>query len=77
MLAISLHGLVELAWVAPLAVLVVASSFSFALLGATRATEMRRAGEARRATAYGLLGVAGAAVFTAAVVFGVGVIVAG
>jgi hypothetical protein len=76
-LAISVKGLVELAWVAPLAVLVVAGSFACALLGTTRATELRRAGDAGRATAYGLLGFAGAAVFAAAVVAGVGIIVAG
>ena len=69
--------LLDLIWVAPLAVIIVSASFSVALLGATRAGEQRRAGNGGAATGYGLLaGVAGL-VFTAVVVAGIGVIVAG
>ena len=69
--------LLELIWVAPLAVIIVATSFSVALLGATRAGERRRAGNGATASAYALLAFVGGAVFTAVLVTGVGVIVAG
>lgn len=69
--------LLELLWVAPLAVLIVATTFSLGLLGATRAGEHRRAGEVVAASAYGALAVLSAVVFTAAVVAGIAVIVLG
>ena len=69
--------LLELVWVAPLAVIAVAVSFSVALLGATRSNELRRAGEGGRATAFGVLGVVAGLAFAAIVVVGVSVIVAG
>ena len=69
--------LLDLIWVAPLAVIIVSTSFSVALLGATRAGEQRRAGNGGSASAYGALAVLAGVVFTAVVVAGVGVIVAG
>jgi hypothetical protein len=69
--------LLELAWVAPLAVFVVCGSYSLLLLGATRSTEFRRDGRAAHATAYGILaGIAGL-VFAGTVVAGIWVIVSG
>ncbi len=69
--------LLDLIWIAPLAVVVVAGSFSLALLGATRAGEERRAGRGGTATAYGLLAGLAGLVIAASVIAGVGVIVAG
>ena len=69
--------LLDLVWVAPLAVLVVSITFSLALLGTTRAGELRRAGQSGPATAYGLLALVSGAAFAALVIAGVGVIVAG
>ena len=69
--------LLELIWVAPRAVIIVATSFSVALLGATRAGEERRAGNGATASAYGLLAVVGGVTFTAVLVAGIGVIVVG
>jgi hypothetical protein len=69
--------LLDLIWVAPLAVIIVSTSFSVALLGATRAGEQRRAGNGGTASAYGLVAFVAGAIFAAVVVAGVGVIVAG
>jgi hypothetical protein len=69
--------LLELAWVAPIAVLVVAVSYSGLLLGATRAAELRKDGHAGTAAAYGGLAIVSGLVFGAAVVAGLAVIVAG
>jgi hypothetical protein len=69
--------LLDLIWVAPLAVVVVSTSFSLALLGATRAGEQRRAGNGGSASAWGMLAAVAGLTFAAAVVAGVGVIVAG
>jgi hypothetical protein len=69
--------LLELAWVTPLAVFVVCTSYSLLLLGATRSTELRRGGEALRATAYGVLATLSAIVFAGTVVAGLWVIIEG
>ena len=69
--------LLDLVWVAPLAVLVVSITFSLTLLGTTRAGELRRAGQSGAATAYGALALLSGAAFAALVIAGVGVIVAG
>jgi hypothetical protein len=69
--------LLELAWVTPLAVLAVCSSYSLFLLGVTRSSERRKDGHAGAATAFlGLAAVSGV-VFAALVVAGIWVIVAG
>ena len=69
--------LLELAWVTPIAVVVVAISYSLFLLGATRSTELRRDGNALAATAYGVLGILAGLVFAGTVVAGLWVIVEG
>ena len=69
--------LIELIWVAPLAVIAVAVSFSLALLGGTRSNELRRDGRGGAATAYGVMGILAGLAFAAIVVAGIGVIVAG
>lgn len=74
---IDVSGLLELAWVAPLAVLAVSISFSLCVLGATRASDERRAGRGGAATAYGALGVLAGLAFAAEVIAGVAVIVNG
>ena len=69
--------LLDLIWVVPVAVIIVATSYSVALLGATRSSEHRRAGNGGVATAWGVLGLLAAFTFTGVVVAGIGVIVAG
>jgi hypothetical protein len=68
--AIDIDALLELAWAAPLAVLTVTVSWGLVVNGVTRATEARRDGRAGAAGAYAVVAVAGGALFTAAVVFG-------
>jgi hypothetical protein len=75
--SVDVSGLVELAWVAPLAVPSVSITYSLCVLGATRASDMRRAGNGAAATAYGALGVVAGLAFAAAVIAGVAVIVNG
>ena len=75
--AVDVSGLLELAWVAPLAVLVVSISFSLCVLGATRASDRRRDGTAAAATAYGALALAAGLAFVGTVIAGVAVIVSG
>ena len=67
-------ALLQLAWVAPLATLAVAVTFSIVIHGVARAGDSRRAGKAGAATAYGVLALVAAVAFAAAVVFGVLVI---
>lgn len=69
--------LIDLIWVAPLAVVAVSVTFSLALLGGTRSGELRRDGRGGAATAYGVMGILAGLAFAAIVVAGVGVIVAG
>ena len=75
--SVDVSGLVELAWVAPLAVLAVSISYSLCVLGVTRASDARRAGDGGSATAYAALGIFAGLAFTAEVVAGVAVIVNG
>jgi hypothetical protein len=75
--AVDTSALLELAWVAPLAVLAVSISYSLVVVGATKASDHRREGNATAATAYAVLGVVAALVFAAEVVAGVAVIVSG
>lgn len=46
-------------------------AFSLAVLGTTRSFEMRRDGRGTEASVFGLLGLLGAAVCVAAIVFGI------
>jgi hypothetical protein len=62
-------GLLEVIWVSLLAGIGVTVAFAFAILGATRAVEMRRDGSVVAAGGYYALMVAGLLVVTGAVVF--------
>ena len=64
-------ALLQLAWVAPLATLAVAVTFSLVIHGVARSNDSRRSGKNGAATAYGALAIVAAAAFAAAVVFGV------
>jgi hypothetical protein len=71
MIATDTAALLELVWAAPLAALTVTVAWGLVIWGSTRAADARRDGRAGLATLH--LGVAavGAALFTAAVVFGI------
>jgi hypothetical protein len=69
--------LLDLIWIAPLAVLIVSTTFSLALLGATRAGEHRRAGSPAAALGFSALALVSGLAFAALVVAAVGLIVAG
>ena len=69
--AVEWDALLQLAWVAPLATLAVATTFSLVIHGVARANDSRRSGRTGAATAYGALAIIAAAAFAAAVVFGV------
>jgi hypothetical protein len=68
--AINTDALLELVWAAPVAVLAVTVSWGLVVNGVTRAVEARRDGRVAVAGAYAALAFAGGALFTAAVVFG-------
>jgi hypothetical protein len=68
--AINVDALLELLWAAPLAVLVVTVSWGLVINGVTRAFEARRDGRIGVAGAYAVVAIAGGALFAAAVVFG-------
>ena len=72
--AVDTKALLQLVWVAPLAALTVALTFSLVIHGAARSSDARRAGRSAAATAYGALAVLAALAFAAAVLFGVLVI---
>jgi hypothetical protein len=72
--AVDTGKLLELVWVAPLAVVAVALCFSLAILGATRAGDHRRADRPRVATAYGALSVVATALFLGGALFAISVI---
>ena len=69
--AVDTKALVQLIWVAPLAALIVALTFSLVIHGVARASDSRRAGRGGLATAYGALAILAALAFAAAVLFGV------
>ena len=68
--AIDIDALLELVWAAPLAVLAVTVSWGLVVNGVTRALEARRDGRIAVAGAYAVIAIAGAAMFAAAVLFG-------
>ena len=72
--AVEWDALLELIWVAPVAVLAVAITFSLCIHGVARSNDSRRAGNATAATAYGALALVAAIAFAATVIFGVVVI---
>jgi hypothetical protein len=73
--AIDTDALLELMWAAPLAVLTVTVAYGLVINGATRAADARRAGRGGLAGAYAAVAIAGAALFLAAVVFGLVIMV--
>ena len=68
--SINIDALLELVWAAPLAVLAVTVSWGLVVNGVTRALEARRDGRIAVASAYAVVAIAGAAMFAAAVLFG-------
>ncbi len=74
--AIDVGKLFELVWAAALAGVVVAVTFSVAMVGFTRAADARREGSDAGATAYGALGLVAFTAFLGVVVYGVSVIIA-
>ena len=73
--AIDWGKLFELVWAAALAGVAVAVIFATLIVGATRASDYRRAGNGSAATAYAALAALAALAFAGGVVFGVSVIV--
>jgi hypothetical protein len=72
--AVDWGQLLELVWVAALAGVGVAACFSLIILGASRASECRRADRTVPATAYGALSVVATVVFLGTVAFAIIVI---
>jgi hypothetical protein len=70
MIATDLAALLELVWAAPLAALAVTIAWGLVIWGSTRATDARRDGRTVVATLHVGVAAIGAALFTAAVVFG-------
>ena len=68
--ALDTDALLELVWVAPLAVLTVTVAWGLVIRGTTLALEARREGRSVPAALHALVAVAGASLFTAALVFG-------
>ena len=73
--AIEWGKLAELIWVAPVAGLIVAVTYSLLILGLSRAGEARRAGAVGAAAGYGAIGVVGGVAFFAFVAFGIVIII--
>jgi hypothetical protein len=68
--AIDIDALLELVWAAPLSVLAVTVAWGMVVHGSTRALEARRDRRSLAAGGHMVLSLAGAALFTAAVVLG-------
>ncbi len=68
--SVNTDALLELAWAAPLAVLVVTVAWALVIRGVAMAAEAGREGRRVPAALHALVAVAGAALFLAAVVFG-------
>ncbi|CAA9516062.1 MAG: hypothetical protein AVDCRST_MAG67-2995 [uncultured Solirubrobacteraceae bacterium] len=63
-------ALLELVWAAPLAALIVTISWGLVVWGSTRAADSRREGRTGQATLHVAVAALGAALFAAAVVYG-------
>jgi hypothetical protein len=74
--AVKMSQLAEVVWVSLLAAVVVSFTFSLVVLGSARSTEARHASRHRAATIYAGLALVAFAVFAAAVVYGVQVMLA-
>ncbi|MDQ3850174.1 MAG: hypothetical protein M3296_06130 [Actinomycetota bacterium] len=68
--AVELRTLLELAWAAPLAVLVVTLGWGLVIRGTSRASEARRAGRGSAAAAHMLVAVLGGTLFAVTVISG-------
>ncbi len=68
--AVDTDALLELVWAAPLSVLTVTIAWALVIHGASRGTEARRGGRTAAAALHALTAIAGGAVFTGALVFG-------
>ncbi len=68
--AVDTGALLELVWAAPLAVLTVTVAWGLVIRGATRAAEARREGQTTATALNALVALAGGALFTAALVYG-------
>jgi hypothetical protein len=64
-------ALLTVIWASLLAGIGVTAAYGLAILGATRAVELGRAGRVAEAAVYALLGVVGLATVLAAIVFGI------
>jgi hypothetical protein len=73
--AIDWGNIAQLLYVAPLAGLAVAISFSVLILGVARAGDAQRAGAPRSAAAYSVLALVATIAFAAVVVFSVEIII--
>jgi hypothetical protein len=71
MIATDAAALLELVWAAPLAALTVTVAWALVIWGSTRAADARRDGRTGLATLHLAVAAVGAALFTAAVVFGI------
>jgi hypothetical protein len=74
---VAITELLELAWVALLATILLSIAASTCVLGVTRASELRRAGHPGLATRYAALALAGAVAVAAGVVGALAVIISG
>jgi hypothetical protein len=74
--AIDWGKLFELVWVAALASVAVSVSFAMIIVGATRASDCRRADRAGAAAAYAALAGVAMLMFAGGVAFGISIIVA-
>ncbi|MEA2154035.1 MAG: hypothetical protein QOE11_175 [Solirubrobacteraceae bacterium] len=68
--AIDTAALLELMWAAPLAVLTITVAYGLVINGAARMAEARRDGRSAAVGLYAAVAIAGGALFAAAVVFG-------
>jgi hypothetical protein len=68
-------ALLQLVWVAPLAVATVTVAYGLLVIGTVRAVEARRDGRGLAAGAFVAVAVAGAVLFGAAIVFGLTVMI--
>lgn len=69
--AVDTDALLELAWAAPLAVLVVTVSWGLVIYGTTRAVDLRRDGRIGMAGAHAFVAITGGLVFAATLVAGI------
>ncbi len=69
------HALLQVLWVSVLAGVGVTGAYGLAILGATRALEFGRDGRVAEAALYAVVGFLGIAVFVAAIVFGIVILV--